>query len=73
MNENEIVLDIWEKLKNLRKESWLTQLELSEKSWVARSYISDIEKGKAKITYSKLVIILDTLWFSLEINKKKQK
>ena len=73
MNENEIVLDIWEKLKNLRKDSWLTQLELSDKSWVARSYISDIEKGKAKITYSKLVIILDTLWFSLEINEKKQK
>jgi len=73
MNENEIVLDIWEKLKELRKQSWLTQLELSEKSLVARSYISDIEKGKAKITYSKLVIILDTLWFSLEINKKKQK
>lgn len=73
MNENEVVLDIWEKLKELRKDSWLTQFELSEKSWVARSYISDIEKGKAKITYSKLVIILDTLWFSLEINKKKQK
>lgn len=73
MDENQIILDIWEKLKELRKDSWLTQLELSEKSWVARSYISDIEKGKAKITYSKLVILLDILWFSLEINEKKQK
>lgn len=72
MDENKIILDIWEKLRKLRKNFWLTQLELSKKSWVARSYISDIEKGKAKISYSKLVVILDTLWFSIDIIKKEK-
>ena len=72
MNENEITWNIWDKIKELRKKSWLTQLQLSEQSWVARSYISDIEKGKAKVTYSKIVIILDILGYWLDITKKKQ-
>lgn len=68
MDENKINSEIGLKLKELRKEANLTQVQLAEKSWIARSYISDIEKWKAKTSYSKVVVILEVLGYSIDIN-----
>lgn len=55
--ENKLLIELWNKIKKRRKELKLSQSELSDKTWIDRSYISMVERWKTNITYLKLVKI----------------
>ncbi len=52
--EIKILKELWEKIKTKRKTLKLSQSELSEKTWIDRSYISMVESWKTNITFLKL-------------------
>lgn len=39
-----IKIKLWNRIKEFRKEKWMKQQELAEKTWLHRTYISDIER-----------------------------
>lgn len=63
MNEKEkkLLIELWEKIKEKRKELKMSQSDLSEKTWIDRSYISMVERWESNITYLKLVKIGEVL------------
>ncbi len=63
MNEKEkqLLIKLWEKIKNKRKELKMSQSDLSEKTWIDRSYISMVERWETNITYLKLLKIGEVL------------
>jgi transcriptional regulator with XRE-family HTH domain len=40
-----IKIKLWDRVRELRKEQWLKQQELADKTGLHRTYISDIERG----------------------------
>lgn len=54
LEENKLLLELWEKIKNKRKDLKISQAELSEKTSIDRSYISMVERWETNITYLKL-------------------
>ena len=63
MNEKEkkLLIELWEKIKRKRKKLKLSQSDLSEKTWIDRSYISMVERGETNITFLKLKKIGEVL------------
>jgi len=59
--EKKLLVLLWEKIKTKRKELKLSQSDLSEKTWIDRSYISMIERAEVNITYLKLMRIGEVL------------
>lgn len=57
-------MSIGEKIKNLRKENKLTQVELAKKSNISRSYLADIENDR----YNPSLETLKALAHSLDVN-----
>lgn len=63
--ENEILENLWERVKNARKQAKLSQAKLAEKTWIDRSYISMVERWTTNITFLKLKKISDALGINL--------
>lgn len=67
-NREEMLLkSLWEKVKEWRKKAKISQAELSEKSWIDRSYISMVERWETNITYLKLKKICNVIWIGIEV------
>lgn len=66
-------MDIGSKIKTLRKESKLTQAELSLKANISRSYLADIERNRYNPSVDTLTSIAKALGLSLSelVNNKK--
>lgn len=52
-------------LRGLRVQAGLTQTQLSERSGVSQRYISELERGKADLTVSRLLRLTDELGATL--------
>lgn len=67
MNEEDkkLLVELWEKIQKARKEAKMSQSELSEKTWIDRSYISMVERWETNITYLKLKKISNELWMEI--------
>ena len=65
--EKELLEELWNSIREKRKELNLTQADLSEKTWIDRSYISMLERWETNITYLKLKKIWDVLEINLVI------
>lgn len=52
--EKDLLVKLWEKINKKRKDLKLSQLDLAEKTWIDRSYISMVERWETNITYLKL-------------------
>ena len=63
--EKEILIKLGEEINKSRKKMWISQLELAEKTWIDRSYISMVERWETNITYLKLVKIKEVLEINL--------
>lgn len=61
--ESKLLLLLWETIRKKRKELMLSQLDLSKKTWIDRSYISMVERWETNITYLKLKKIEKILKF----------
>ena len=59
--EQKILWILWNKIKEKRLKLKMSQSDLSEKTWIDRSYISMIERGQNNITYLKLLRIGEIL------------
>lgn len=60
--DKELLEELWKKINKARKEKKMSQSELSEKTWIDRSYISMVERWETNITFLKLKKICDELW-----------
>lgn len=62
-------MDIKEKLgirvRELRKQNWLSQEDLSGKCWLHRTYISDIERGVKNVSLENIEKISLSLGISI--------
>jgi len=62
-------MDIKEKLgirvRELRKQNWLSQEDLSAKCWLHRTYISDIERGIKNVSLENIEKISLSLGISI--------
>ncbi len=65
--DKEMLEELWGKIKEARKALKINQVELAEKIWIDRGYISMVEKGKANISLLKLKKIYEELWMELKI------
>ena len=52
--EKKLLNDLGSKIKDKRKKLKLSQSNLSEKTWIDRSYISMVERWETNITFLKL-------------------
>jgi len=62
--------DIFQKIRDLRKQHGLTQTELADISGVSLPSISRLERGKESIRLDVLVKILDCLGYQLTVKPK---
>lgn len=67
MTKENINKVVWKTIKNLRKKNNLTQFELSEKTWLSRTSISQIETGDKSPTLN----TLESISKALEIEIKE--
>jgi DNA-binding XRE family transcriptional regulator len=63
----ELLIKIWSNIKNLRKNKKISQVKLSELSWLDRSYISNIEVGK--VNPSILILEKISIWLWVDIKE----
>lgn len=57
---------IGRRIKKIREEKGITQIELGDRIGSDRQYLYKIESGKVSVSVSKLVIIITALEISLE-------
>lgn len=65
--DKELLEELWKKINKARKEKKMSQSELSEKTWIDRSYISMVERWETNITFLKLMKISDELGMDFRI------
>ncbi|WP_269544474.1 helix-turn-helix domain-containing protein [Carnobacterium pleistocenium] len=73
MNEEETLIEIWERIKQKRKEFGMTQEELAKKTNVAHSTVSDWEIGSQYPDIQTIVLLSDELNISLDELLKNDK
>lgn len=59
--EKELLVKLWQKIQKKRKGLKLSQTQLSEATWIDRSYISMVERWETNISYLKLKKIEEVL------------
>jgi transcriptional regulator with XRE-family HTH domain len=64
-DDHELLDEIGRRIAYLRKKAGLTQIELSVDAHMAKSYLSDIERGKRNPTVTTLSRLLDALGYDL--------
>lgn len=62
----ELLIKIWSNIKNIRKDKKISQVKLSELSWLDRSYISNIEAGKVNPSIIILEKVSKWLWVDIK-------
>ena len=66
-----ILFELGEKIKTLRKEKKLSQVELAKKSGISRATLSKLENGNlTKISVATLDRVLGVLGFTIDIKPK---
>jgi len=66
-----ILFELGEKIKTLRKEKNLSQIELAKKSGISRATLSKLENGNlTKISVATLDRVLGVLGFTIDIKPK---
>lgn len=55
------------KIREIRKNLWLSQEDLAKKSWLHRTYIWIIERGKKNICLENIYILANALWVNVNI------
>lgn len=46
----DIKIKLWAKIRELRKKQGMKQQDLADKTWLHRTYISDIERGVKNVS-----------------------
>ena len=64
---------IAKKIKKMRKERGITQMQLAEYAGVSFSTINRLEKGERNITWETVKNILEVFGYSLSVTKKPSK
>lgn len=62
----ELLIKIWSNIKNIRKDKKISQVKLSELSWLDRSYISNIEAWKVNPSIIILEKVSKWLWVDIK-------
>lgn len=57
----------WQKIKTIRKEKWLSQEKLAEKTKLHRTYISIIERWQKNICLENIEILANALEIDIKI------
>lgn len=57
---------IWIKIRELRKDKWFSQENLSSKCWLHRTYISDIERGIKNVSVENIEKIAIAFWIEIK-------
>ena len=60
-------MDIGKKIKELRKEAKLTQVELAERVGVGLRFIRELEKGKPTVRMDKINQVLEFFGYHIEV------
>jgi HTH-type transcriptional regulator / antitoxin HipB len=58
-------------VRELRETSGFTQMQLAEKANVSRSFISDLESGKASVETSKFMDVFQALGFEIALRERE--
>ena len=64
---NDVLIELGVRIKNVRKERHMSQLDLSLESGLNKNYISDLEKGRRNPTLKVLLKIAYALNIDLSI------
>ena len=56
----------WQKVRDLRKEKWISQEKLAEKAKLHRTYIWMIERGERNVTIENIEKLANALWVSMQ-------
>lgn len=57
---------LWIRIKELRKDKWFSQENLSSKCWLHRTYISDIERGIKNVSVENIEKIAIAFWIEVK-------
>lgn len=58
---------LWNRIRELRKEQSIKQQELADKTWLHRTYISDIERGIKNVSLENI----EKIAIAFDINIKE--
>lgn len=68
--EKVVLEDLWLFIKMKRKEKKVSQKDLSEKTWIDRTFIVALENWKTNISYLNLLKIFDVLGVEIKFDEK---
>lgn len=57
---------LWIRIRELRKDKWFSQENLSSKCWLHRTYISDIERGIKNVSVENIEKIAIAFWIEVK-------
>lgn len=57
---------LWIRIRELRKDKWFSQEDLSSKCWLHRTYISDIERGIKNVSVENIEKIAIAFWIEVK-------
>ena len=58
----DIKIKFWKRVRELRKELWLSQEKLAFKAKFHRTYISDVERGVKNVSLENIWRLAEALW-----------
>lgn len=63
----DIKIRFWTRVREIRKQKKLSQEWLAQKSWLHRTYVSDIERGMKNISIENIEKIANALGIDLSL------
>ncbi|MFH1857166.1 MAG: type II toxin-antitoxin system Y4mF family antitoxin [Candidatus Omnitrophota bacterium] len=70
-NLNLYVINISSRIKTLRKNNGLTQIEFAKRAGVGLRFLRELENGKMTVRMDKLTQVLDFLGYHLELKRNE--
>jgi len=67
----DIKIKFWKRVRELRKELWLSQEKLAFKAKLHRTYVSDVERGLKNVSLENIEKISWALWSNIDLLFKK--
>lgn len=68
-NSNLYTINISSRIKKLRKNNGLTQVEFAKRAGVGLRFLRELENGKMTVRLDKLMQVLDFLGYHLELKR----
>ncbi len=68
---NEYMKNVIFRIKKLRKESRLTQVEFAKRVGVGLRFLRELERGKITVRVDKLMQVLEFLGYHIELKKNE--